>query len=426
MRRPPHRELLGGAGAIAVGLTFAGAGTLAMLGLAARAMPPSAYAAFAVWWTAAALLNNVFGVFEAYLARLVVTETAAGRTSETSVSQVAARTILVAVGLGSACLLLTPTLARTFFADSVALVVLLPVFLSSGAVQAVQRGAAIGHRRYRAVGVQYAADGIVRGAATVTLLALGADEPGMYAAAACVASATSVLAADRLSSHWRVLPRWRGPVTSFRPVLFLLVGAVGPVVATNGTAPWLAASAASTPVMLGAFVGGLTLSRIPTQFMAAAFGPLLAELSHAVEAGDEARFRALQRGADLASAVALVAFVATFATLGPLGMSLYLGPPYRLPVHILVLLAASSGLMLWAVVRQAGLGARGKWHTIATGWTVSILGLGLVLSLPIPVLLRAAGAPVAALAVALAILVLAGARRPRAHLAVRRSSGTGL
>lgn len=403
-------RLIGGTAVVAVGLAVAGGGTVAMFALAARGMPTAQYAAFAVWWTVATLLGITFGVFEAYLARLVITEAAAGRDPRQVTADLAGRAAMTAVGLSVACVLLAVPLARTFFSGSIRTALLLAVFLCLAAAQSIQRGVATGARRFRAVAGQLSADGILRAAFLAALVTTDRASLEAAVAAACLASVAALVVGDRLCPQWRVSPRWSGHTVPARPLLLLLVGAVGPVLANSGSAPWLAAVGDESPTTIGAFVGALTLSRLPTQFVAAAFGPLLAELSHAVEAQDEQRFRQLQRAADAACAAAGAAFVLAFGLLGQLVLSVYLGPQFRLPVATLVLLAAASGLMLSAVVRQAGLAALDAWRTIAAAWTAGAAALLATLLLPVEPLTVAATAPVVAVAVALGVLVLA---RPR-------------
>ena len=78
-RRQASRQLANGTLLITIGLVVSGLGTLGMIAVAARALPTHEYAAFAVWWTVATC--SLFGVFEAYLTRLVITDSApAGRT----------------------------------------------------------------------------------------------------------------------------------------------------------------------------------------------------------------------------------------------------------------------------------------------------------------------------------------------------------
>lgn len=399
------RGLLAGSASIAVGLVFAGGGSVAMLAMTARALRPVEYAAFAVWWTVATLLATAFGVFEAYLARLVVTEVAAHRDPRPVSGQVLGRAQLMALALGAGSLLASPVLARSLFHGHLPLALLLAVFVLLGALQSVQRGAATGLALYRTVALQLTTDGLLRAGITGGLIATGVRDPAAFAAGACVAALVSLVVADRGSSVWRARPRRRGPVRTFRPVALLLVGAVGPLLANSGSAPWLAAFGDQSARTVGAFVGALTLSRVPSQFIAAAFGPLMTSLSHAIEADDVEGFQRLQRKADRATALVCLAFVAAFGLLGPRVLRVYLGEGFRLSSWVMVLLAAASGLMLSAVVRQAGLAARGQWNEIALAWSLGAVAMGSVLLLPIPALTRAAGAPVAAVAVALAVLV---------------------
>jgi O-antigen/teichoic acid export membrane protein len=414
-------RLIGGTAFVALGLAGAGAGTLGMFALAARGLPADQYAAFAVWWTIGTLLGFTFGVFEAYLARLVVTDLAAGRDPSAVTGDLAGRALQTAVAMSAACALLAFPLAGTFFGDSVAAALLLPLFLSLTAAQAVQRGVATGHRRFGAVAGQLGTDGILRAAFLAVLMATGTATLVTAIAAACAASLLALLVGDRLCPPWRVRPSWSRHRVPAKPLLLLLVGAVGPVLANSGSAPWLAAVGEQSPTTIGAFVGALTLSRLPTQFVAAAFGPLLAELSHAVEAMDERRYRQLQRGADAACAAIAMVFVLGFALLGQQALAIYLGPEFELPVATLALLAAASGLMLSAVVRQAGMVAMDGLNTIAAAWTAGAGALLVTLLLPLEPLTRAAAAPLAAVLVALVVLSLV---RPRfTHLSGTAADG---
>jgi O-antigen/teichoic acid export membrane protein len=199
-----------------------------------------------------------------------------------------------------------------------------------------------------------------------------------------------------------------------RPLVFLLIGAVGPLLANNGSVPWLAGTHAVDAYTLGAFAGAVTLSRIPTQLVSAAFGPLLAQLAHCVETGDRATFRHLQRSADRAGWALALVFVAGFAAVGPWVLQVYLGPGYDLPVLTLVLLASASGLMFVTVVRQASLAALDRWATIAAAWVVGTIAFAVVLVLPLDELHRATLAPLAAVATALVAMTLARPMPPAA------------
>jgi O-antigen/teichoic acid export membrane protein len=408
-----RRRLASGALTVAVGLTVTGIGTIATMALSARSLPAAQYAAFAVWWTMATLLGTSFGVFEAYLARLVVTEVAAGRPTSGVTGSIGGRALAVTAVLAAILLGLAPWFANRLFDGSLSAALILPLFVVLSATQAVQRGAATGHSQFRAIAGQLATDGIARGVLVGALVVTGLDTITTLALATCTSAVLSLVVGNRMCPQWLARPRLRGTGVSSRPLLLLLVGSVGPLLVNNGSVPWLAGAHAVGPYTLGAFAGAVTISRLPTQFVSAAFGPLLAQLSHCVESGDKQTFDRLRKTADLAAGVLGLAFVATFAALGPFVLSAYLGPAYRLSVTNLSILAAASGLMFIAVVQQASLAALDRWSTIAIAWVCGTAAFGLVLVLPVSALRRAALAPLCAVFTALVVMSVMAVIRPK-------------
>jgi O-antigen/teichoic acid export membrane protein len=386
-----------------------GLGTVAMMALTARSLPAPDYAAFAVWWTVATLLGTSFGVFEAYLARLVVTDVSAGRRPGVVTGLITGRALVVVAALAVVLLALAPWMGSQLFADHLTAALLLPVFTALAAAQALQRGSATGHQRFGAIAGQLACDGVVRVVLVAVLVALTADTVTTLALACCVAAATSLFVGGLLCHDWLARPRIRGAEAAIRPLVYLLVGSVGPLLANNGSVPWLASTDSVDAYTLGAFAGAVTLSRIPTQFVSAAFSPLLAHLAQSVEQGDERTFRHLRRNADVTASVLGVLYVVAFAAGGPWLLALYLGPRYQLGMLYLAVLAAASSVMFIAVVQQASLAALDRWSRIAASWGVGTATFLVVLALPGDTLLRATLAPLAAV---VAALVLLSAVRP--------------
>lgn len=234
---------------------------------------------------------------------------------------------------------------------------------------------------------------------------MGADSLTTLAAACCASAALSLLIAGRGRASWLSVPMLRtavaGPV---RPVVYLLVGSVGPLLVNNGSVPWLRSTHTVEPAVVVAFGGAVVLSRIPTQFVSAVFSPLLAHLSSAVEDGDQAGFRHVRRLAE-AGAVALgAAYVALFALACPWLISTWLGGDYGLDRANLAVLAAASSCMFVVVVLQAGLGALDRWRRIAVSWVAGTVAFGLTLLLPVSTLWRATAAPLAAVLTALVVM----------------------
>jgi O-antigen/teichoic acid export membrane protein len=296
---------------------------------------------------------------------------------------------------------------------------MLTVFVALAAAQAVQRGGATGRRMFGAVAGQLSADGVLRITLVVGLTALDRATVFSFCVACCVAAGGGLVVGGRLCPAWAARPRLRGDVP-IKPILYLLVASVGPLLTNTGSAPWLAAVGDVDPFTLGAFVGAVTISRIPTLFVSALFGPLLSQLGHAVERGDEHTFHHLQRVANLAAFGGGAAFVIGFAVCGQWILSVFLGPEYTLGVANLALLAAASSLMFVAVVKQASLAALDRWAAIAIAWTVAAVVFVMVLALPLDALWRATLAPVVGVLAAVAALWLLAPR----HLVVRPGTET--
>jgi O-antigen/teichoic acid export membrane protein len=230
-----------------------------------------------------------------------------------------------------------------------------------------------------------------------------------------------LLVGSSLTPGWLTWPRLRGTGVPTSPIVYLLIGSTGPLLANNGSLPWLASTSSVDATTLGAFAAAVTLSRIPTQLVAAVFAPLLSYLGHAVEAGDRATFRHLRRTAGSVAVVGGLLYIVAFAVLGPWVLSVYVGPEYELGVGYLVVLAAASSAMFVAVVQQASLAALDRWPSIALAWVLGTAAFMLVLTLDIDTLWRATIAPLAGVLTALVALTAMASTNGRSWPAVVRS-----
>lgn len=419
----PSRRLATGALTVAAGLTVTGLGTIVMMALSARSLPAPEYAAFAVWWTLSTLLGMSFGVFESYLARLVVADVAAGRDSRRVTGLMLGRAMIGAAAVAGVLLGLAPWLASRLLDGNLAAALLVPVYVMLAGGQALQRGSATGHGRFSAIAGQLVTDGLARAGLSVALIATGRDSQTSLALGACLAAAASLLVGSRMWPRWLARPRIRDKRVSNRPVGYLLIGAVGPLLANNASVPWLAGTHSVNAYTLGAFAGAVTLSRLPMQFVSAAFAPLLTQLSHCVETDDESTFRRLLRLAEVSVWGLGLVFVAGFTVLGPWVLGVYLGPGYDLSVAALATLAVASGLMFVAFVQQASLAAMDRWSMIAMSWACGAAMFLLVLVLPLNTLARATAAPLAAVLTALAVMTIT---RPKWTVVARRGDAARL
>lgn len=397
-------SILTGTVVVAAGLGVSGLGTLAMLGLASRNMLGPQYADFVVWWTVATLLGTSFGVFEVYLARHLISDLAGGRSAAAGTGVMLGRATAMTGLLTVAIVAPAPWLADELFSGVLAPVFLLPVFMALTAMQVLQRGAATGRHDMVAIATQLAADGVARAAIVAVLAALGRGSVTSFAAGCCAALVVSLVAARWRLGPWLARPAFRGSDLPLRPLLLLLIGTAGPLLANNGSVPWLRSVDAVSPHVLGAFAGAVTLSRIPTQFVAAVLSPLLAHLSESVERADEVAFRRVRVRAQALTAVLGVVYIAAFALVGQLLLALLLGPDFTLGVANLAVLAAASSGMFIGVVQQAALSALGEWDRIAWAWVAATATFVLVLFLPGDHLWRATVAPLVGVATALVVL----------------------
>ena len=127
---------------------------------------------------------------------------------------------------------------------------LLPVFIVLAAAQALQRGSATGHSRFRAIAAQLSTDGIGRAGSPVCwlrparldrlpclrLLPGGRSEPG---------------GGQPVVPRVLARPQIRGSAVSYQPLLFLLVGSAGPLLANTARFPGWPASTPSAPTRSG-------------------------------------------------------------------------------------------------------------------------------------------------------------------------------
>ena len=419
---PSGRRLARGTLIVAAGLTVTGVGTLAMIALVDHAMADKAQSAFNLWWLTTTLLSTVFGVFEAYLSRLAVTETAAGRDASPVVGALLGRTWLVAAGMGVVVLALGPWLTSREFGGYAGLTLLLPVFVLIAATQAVQRAVATGRGRFTTIAAQLTVDGLLRVTITAVLIGTGWATVDRLAIGTCIAGAAGLAAGGRSCPHWFARPRLAAAGISWRPILLLLAGSACPLLAGSGPALWLNVAGHVTKPTIVAFSAALTISRIPTQFVSAAFSPLLSQLGHAIESADHATFVRLRSKAELAAAALGVTFIIGFSFVGAWALPIYSSTPAgsAIPIGDLALLATAGALMFLTVVQQASLTALDAWGWIAGSWGGGTIVLFLTFLLPFPSVTRAVVAPAAA--VLTATLLMVAARRS-SHLRLRPPTG---
>lgn len=393
---------------VGVGLIAVGGGSVVALAVAARVLDAQSFATFATWWTTASLAGLCFFVVEQYLPRLILERRSSGQDERPVVHTFTRGTLLGAASATVLAALGGGWLVRTLFDGLGELLLLGVAYMLLLALQTLQRAVAVGRGRFHVFTLQMGADGVVRVLGAAALGLSGRTSAVPFAVVFVAAAATGVLAGALAGRRWLV---WTGPAAavSWQPLVLLAVTSIGPLAVNNVGVPWLTASGQTSAATVGAVAGALTLSRIPTMFAGAAFGPVLAPLAAAVDARERLAFHAVHRRAAAAAWGLSAAFTLVFTIAGPFLLSRYLGPGFRLPRPELAAMAAGSGLMLLCGVEQAALVALSAWTWSAIGWAVGLASFALVLVLPVDPPLRLACAVLVAPLVA--VLVMSAARR---------------
>ncbi len=363
------------------------------MALTARSLEPAQYQTFVTWWAVATFFGAAFSVFEAYLSRLVVKELAQRLSPKGVIAIISGRAWLAALALSCLILVLAPWVEKHLFHGNIAVTLLLPVFIVLAMLQCVQRGVATGHRRFIMNASQLAVDGTLRATFVGVVILSGTSSTAMFAGATCLSAASSVVVANRVFPASWTRPTLRGVGVPWRPLGFLLIGALSVMLINNGAIVWLSATHSVPAVTLGAFAGIMTLSQVPTQLSSAVGSPVLSHFAYAVDVGRVAEFHRLHRRIVVAITSFGAAFTALFALLGPEVLAIYLGSRYKLSRADMALLAVASSLMLLTLVEQAVLGARRKWGAVGAMWSIGTVAFVVTLSLPVSTLIRAVIVP---------------------------------
>lgn len=409
-RRGPRTNAL----LVASGLTAVGAGSAVALAVGARALETADFAVFATWWTMANLVGLAFVAIEVYLPRPLLTLRAAGSDERPLIRTFTRTTVFGATAIGTLLVALSGWIVPTLLDGRVGLLPLMLAYLLGAGLQSVQRAVAIGRGHFRLVAIQLGSDGAVRAAGSLALAASGDASATGFAVVLCTAVAVGVLAGAAADRHWW---GWSGPRAPLplRPVAMLSAASVGPLLVNNASVPWLTALQDVPPVTVGAVAGALTLSRIPTLLVGAAYGPVVAPLAVAADAGLLSDFRNVHRRAVITAGALAGLFVAAFALAGPSLLQLYLGPGFRLSRLELGAMAAGSGLMFVSVVEQAALVALAAWDRSALAWTAAVAAFISALAVPGDPVERVALAVFAAPLVAVILMARSRRRAVRLH-----------
>jgi O-antigen/teichoic acid export membrane protein len=384
-----------------------GVATYAFFAIAARQLDERAFASLGVLW---ALLfaagNGVMQPLEQEVARAVSERRAKGLGSAPVIKRASLLGFGFTLVLDVVALVFHSWLTEHLFDGNEVLLLAFVVGLLGFCAGHLIRGALSSHGRFRAYGVFFGIDGLVRPVGAAVLAVAGVVTIGPWGMLVVVAPFVATVAL--WGQHGLLTPGPEAPWPELTRALgWLLLGSSSTALLINGGV--LAVELLATPeqeAAAGVFLSGLLVARIPLFFFQAVLASLLPKLSHLVGRQLYAEFTAaLQRLVLAVLAVGGIAVVAAVA-IGPAVVELFFGSEAELGSRDLGLLTASAVfLMLGISLGQAVIALGGHWR-FALGWLVALAVFVVVTALGDDLFLRVEiGMLVSAVAGALWMLV---------------------
>ena len=414
-----------GTAAVGGGLVVNGLTAYAFITLASRDLGAEAYSPVGLLWALSFLLGpGFFQPLEQETARVI-----AGQSDDRLRSVVRPAAILggsLALGLALVAALSAPWMVDSLFAGhGVLLVGLLLVLLGLGTGHLV-RGVLAGLGRFGGYARYFIGDGVGRLVLVGLLTLFVADEVAVYGLAVGGAPFLGVAAA--LVGQRRAGRRPSGPAPEDPPAVGRRaeLGALAPalgalLVASVSTAVVLNVSPLAVELLAGPaevdaagrFLNALLVARVPLFFFQAVQASLLPKLSAlaADQRFDEFR-RVLGRLLALVGALGLAAVVAC-ALIGHRVVEIAFGAEFAVDRRDMVLLAASSAVLMVVLCLAQALIAHRCQGRMALAWLVGLVAFPLVLALGDDLFLRVELALLATVATTMVIMAVLLARRSR-------------
>ena len=238
------------------------------------------------------------------------------------------------------------------------------------------RGAFAGAGEFGAYGVSMGAEGIIRLLPCIVLVAVGSTDPVGFGLCLAIPPALATLVALR-GQHRLMTPGPEravvGALDQPRAAARRLAARAGARATRRSSAPSCSPRRASG-VMVADFIVGLFLSRIPILLFQAVQAALLPRLAAQVSAGQTDDFRRGMRNLLLVVSGIGVVGVVGGATLGPFVGHLLFGAKFELGNLDLALLAAGSGMFIFALTHVAGVDrARTRSGQVLVSWLVGVV-----------------------------------------------------
>jgi O-antigen/teichoic acid export membrane protein len=363
--------------AIGAGLIVAGLSAYGFQILAARQLSETEYAALnGLWAIVFIVAPGFFQPLEQEVSRALAHRKAQGIGGGPLVRRAAALGGLLAGAVAVVAVVVSPRLIDELFHGESLLLVALLVAVASYYLAHTTRGTLSGNARFGPYGMMHASEGIIRILFCVGLFVLGVGSPWLYGLALALPPFGAIAVSLR-GQRGLLTPGPEAPYSELSSALGLLL--VGSVLAQLlSYASFLAANLLAEgdeKELVGLFITGLFIARIPILLFQAVQAALLPKLASLAGAGRHDDFRTGMRR--------LVIIVIGLGVLGTIGAAL-VGPfagellfskeKFILGHRDLGLLAAGSGAFILALTLAQGLIALRGYALAAVSWLVGLIG----------------------------------------------------
>jgi O-antigen/teichoic acid export membrane protein len=403
--------------AIGAGLVIVGVSAYGFQILAARQLSDTQYAALnGLWAMVFVVAPGFFQPLEQEVSRALAHRRALGIGGGPLVKRAAALGGILAGAVALLSLIFAPRLISELFHDEALLLPAMLIAFFSYYLAHTTRGTLSGNGRFGPYGQMHASEGIIRLALCVILFAAGIGSPFLYGLALALPPLGAIAIALR-GQRGLMTPGPAAPYSELSSALSLLL--IGSVLAQLlSYASFLAANILAEPgqkALVGKFITGLFIARIPILLFQAVQAALLPKLAHLAGEGRHADFRVGMRKLVLIVIGLGLLGVVAGGTIGPFVGELLFGKnKFILGHRDLALLAAGSGLFILAMTLAQGLIALRGYAIAAISWCAGIVAFVVVCAPGHDLFLRVELGFVAGSGVAAAVMGVALIFRTRA------------
>jgi O-antigen/teichoic acid export membrane protein len=361
--------------AIGAGLLIAGLSAYAFQILSFRQLTEAQYNALnGLWVMVFVVAPGFFQPLEQEVARALAHRRAQGIGGAPLVKRAALLGGILAGAVALASIIGAKPLINELFHGYGMLLVGLLIAIASYYLAHMTRGTLSGNGRFGPYGVMHGSEGIVRVAACAALVVLGVRTPGAYGFALAIPPFIAVAVSLR-GQRGLLLPGPSAPYSELSNALgWLLLGSV--LAQALSYAAFIGATLLATDAqkdLVGKFIAGLFIARIPILLFQAVQAALLPKLAAHAGAGRHDDFRTgLKKLVTIVVAVGLLGIVGGFTIGSTVGKILF-GSKFILSSRDLGLLAVGSAAFILALTLAQGLIALRGYRAAAISWVIGII-----------------------------------------------------